>query len=281
MKLVSFETAAGASFGVVNGSGVVDAGKRLSVADLKTALAGGFLEQVRGLATQAPDHDLGALTLLPVIPNPDKILCVGANYVTHRDETGRDAAPYPILFSRNAGSQVGHGQPMLRPGESVEFDFEGELALVIGQSGRRIPKDKALAHVAGYACYNDGTIRDWQRHSTQFTPGKNFDRSGAFGPWLVTADEIPDPRALSYQTRLNGEVMQAATVSDLIFDIPTLIAYISTFTTLLPGDVIVTGTAGGVGAHRKPPVWMKPGDVIEVEFPGVGLLRNTIADERG
>ena len=184
-----------------------------------------------------------------------------------------------MIFARYPDSQVGHGQPMLRPRESVQLDFEGELAVVIGKVARRVPAARALDYVAGYSCYNDGSIRDWQRHTSQFTPGKTFPGTGGFGPWLVTTDEIPDPAKLTYETRLNGQVMQKAPLSDLVFDVPALVAYCSIFTTLNPGDVIVTGTTGGVGAFRKPPLWMKPGDVVEVEISGIGTLRNTIADE--
>ena len=279
MKLVSFSVDGRASYGVVKDGGVIDAGRRLGAlaADLKSALAAGL--NLRTLANEAPDYRLDAVELLPVIPNPDKILCIGINYLTHMKETGRPLPEYPMIFTRFTNSQVGHGQPMVRPLESERFDYEGELALVIGKAGRRIAPEDALSHIAGYACYNDGSIRDWQRHSVQYTPGKNFEASGAFGPWLVTADEIPDPAALQLTTRLNGQVMQEAPTSDLIFDIPALIAYISKFTTLVPGDVISTGTTGGVGAFREPPVWMKGGDVVEIEISGIGTLRNLIVDE--
>jgi 2-keto-4-pentenoate hydratase/2-oxohepta-3-ene-1,7-dioic acid hydratase in catechol pathway len=278
MKLVSFRVDGVASYGVVKDGGIVDAGRRLAAPDLKGAIAGG-LDQLEALANETADYGLDAVERLPVIPNPDKILCIGINYLTHVKETGRPLPDYPMIFTRFANSQVGHGQPMVRPLESEKFDYEGELALVIGKAGRRIAPEDALGHIAGYACYNDGSIRDWQRHTVQYTPGKNFEASGAFGPWLVTADEIPDPAALQLTTRLNGQAMQQAPTSDLIFDIPTLIAYISKFTTLVPGDVISTGTTGGVGAFREPPVWMKGGDTVEIEISGIGTLRNPIVDE--
>ena len=280
MKLVSFRRDGKASYGVVVDGGVVDAGRRLggTFPDLRSAIGGG-LDKLKGLAGEAADYPLDAIEFLPVIPNPDKIICIGINYLTHVKETGRPLPEYPMIFTRFPNSQVGHGQPMVRPPESERFDYEGELAVVIGTAGRRIPAEKALGHIAGYACYNDGSIRDWQRHTVQYTPGKNFERSGAFGPWLVTADEIPDPAALQLTTRLNGQVMQEAPTSDLIFDIPALIAYVSTFTTLYPGDVISTGTTGGVGAFRDPPAWMKPGDTIEIEISGIGVLRNPIIDD--
>ncbi len=282
MKLVSFRVGGKSSYGVVTDGGVIDAGRRLGAAfpDLKSALAGG-LEKLRALAGAAPDHALEAVELLPVIPNPDKIFCIGVNYMTHLKETGRPTPTHPMIFVRFADSLVGHGRPMLRPPESIQYDFEGELAVVMGSGGRRIPRERALEHVAGYACINEGTLRDWQRHTAQFLPGKSFEQSGAFGPWMVTADEIADPSTLTLTTRLNGEVMQHAEVSDLIFDVPALIAYISTFTTLRPGDVISTGTTGGVGAYREPPVWMKAGDTAEVEISGIGTLRNPIVDEGG
>lgn len=280
MKLISFEIGGACSFGVVTQSGVVDAAKHLGLPDLRAALASGAYARLRELEAEAPDHALEAITLLPVIPNPDKIICVGVNYASHLKETGREPPEYPMLFPRFASSQVGHGQALIRPLESEHYDFEGELAVVIGKPGRRIGRDRAFEHVAGYSCYNDGTIRDYQRHTMQFMPGKCFDRSGAFGPWLVTTDEITDPSRLTLETRLNGVVMQHAPVSDLIFDVPALIAYISLFTTLSPGDVIVTGTTGGVGAFRTPPVWMRDGDLIEVEISDVGVLANRVVDER-
>jgi 2-keto-4-pentenoate hydratase/2-oxohepta-3-ene-1,7-dioic acid hydratase in catechol pathway len=186
---------------------------------------------------------------------------------------------FPVIFVRFESSHVGHLEPILRPKVSQQFDYEGELAVIIGKEGRYIPADAALDYVAGYSIYNDGSVRDWQRHTHQYTPGKNFPSSGAFGPWLVTSDKIPDPAKLRLTTRLNGKVVQDSGIDDLLFDVPSLIAYCSNFTTLLPGDVIVTGTPGGVGAARKPPLWMKPGDTIEVEISEIGTLRNPVAQE--
>jgi 2-keto-4-pentenoate hydratase/2-oxohepta-3-ene-1,7-dioic acid hydratase in catechol pathway len=279
MKLISFRANDGTSYGIVRENGVIDAGKRLGpqYPDLKSALAAP--ERLAALAGETADHALNTVELLPVIPNPDKILCVGVNYKTHLKETGREQPPYPMIFTRFANSQVGHAQPMLRPPESEKFDYEGELAVIIGKPGRRVPAERAFDHVAGYACYNDGSIRDWQRHTVQFTPGKNFRETGGFGPWMVTADALPDPAGQTLTTRLNGAVMQQAPISDLVFDIPALVAYCSVFTDLAPGDVIVTGTTGGVGAFRNPPVWMKPGDTVEVEITGIGVLSNSIADD--
>lgn len=204
---------------------------------------------------------------------------VGLNYATHIAEGGREPPKYPMLFPRFANSQVGHGQAMTRPKVSENFDFEGEMAFVVGTAGRHVTREDAYKHVAGYSCYNDGSIRDWQRHTTQFMPGKSFMGTGSFGPWLVTTDEIPDPEVMSLVTRLNGVEVQRATIDDLVFGVPELMAYISTFTELVPGDVVVTGTTGGVGAYRQPPLWMKEGDTVEVEVSGVGVLRNSIVNE--
>jgi len=216
------------------------------------------------------------MTFLPVIPNPGKIICVGLNYEEHRVETGRDKTESPALFIRVPESQVGHHQPIVMPPESTHLDYEGEIAVIIGKPGRRISQEKSWQHVAGYACYNDGSIRDWQRHTLQWTAGKNFRRTGGFGPWMTTRGEIKDGEELTLETRLNGQVMQHATTEQMIHRIPRLINYISTFTTLEPGDVIVTGTPGGVGARRDPPVWMKAGDTVEIEVSKVGVLVNTI-----
>lgn len=279
MKIVSFRAGGVESFGVVNGDGVVDGGGRLGLPTLRAALEAGRLDELRAFVSAAPDHALSAIEFLPVIPSPEKIMCVGLNYRLHVEESGGAFPPNPLIFMRTARSQVGHLQSLMRPRESERYDYEGELALVIGKAGRRIAPEKALGHVAGYACYNEGSVRDWQRHSTQYTGAKNFERSGAFGPWMVTADEIPDPTRLRLTTRLNGEVMQDSPTSDLIFDIPFLINYISTFTTLAPGDVIVTGTPSGVGDARTPPVYMKKGDTVEIEISGIGVLRNPVEDD--
>jgi len=283
MRLASFRGANGPSYGVVTDRGVVDLGRRLGARypDLRALIAGDALEEARRLSGEAPDAPLDRLELLPVIPNPDKIVCVGLNYEEHRLETNRERTEHPAVFLRLPESQVGHGQPLLLPPESTQLDYEGEIAVIIGRPGRRIPAARAWSHVIGYAPYNDGSIRDWQRHTVQWTAGKNFARTGGFGPWMVTADEIPPGTVLELTTRLNGQVMQHATTEMLIHSIPRLIAYISTWTTLLPGDVIVTGTPGGVGARRNPPVWMKAGDVVEVEVSRVGVLRNVVAAEAG
>lgn len=282
MKVASFRHRGRESYGVVQAGGIVDAGRQLGIdlPDLKSVLAEDALGELHALAADAdPGLPLSDVEFLPVITDPDKIICVGINYRHHVEETGREAPAFPVLFVRFPGSQVGHGQPLVRPSVSQRLDYEGELAVVIGRRGRHIAEEGALRHVAGYACFNDGSVRDYQRHASQFTAGKNFARSGSFGPWLTTADEIGDPARLTLETRLNGAVMQSASVSDLIFDVPALVSYCSTFAELLPGDVIVTGTPGGVGYVRKPPVYLQPGDVIEVDIPGVGVLRNGVVDE--
>jgi len=282
MRLASWIHRGREGFGRVVEGGVVDAVPRLDgrYPSLRAALAAGGLGEVRRATEGASaDHGLEEITWLPPIPHPEKILCVGVNYVAHREETGRAASEFPTLFTRFANTQVGHGQPLVRPRASTELDYEAELAVVMGKPARHVRREDALSYVAGYSCYQDATLRDWQRHTTQFTPGKNFIGTGGFGPWLVTADEIPDPSRLTVVGRLNGQEMQRATTNLLIFDIPTLIAYVTTFTELVPGDVIATGTPGGVGSKRQPPVWMKAGDVFEVEISGIGVLRNPVVDE--
>jgi 2-keto-4-pentenoate hydratase/2-oxohepta-3-ene-1,7-dioic acid hydratase in catechol pathway len=280
VRWISFEKAGRASYGVVVGDAIVDVGsRRPNERTLKDLLASGQLASA-GIeaAKQKPDHELKDVKYLPVVTNPDKILCVGINYKAHQEETGRDPTSHPTIFVRFAQAQVGHDQPMIRPKESDKFDFEGEIAVVIGKRGRRIPAAKWLDHVAGFSCYNDGSIRDFQRHTTQFTPGKNFAGTGGFGPWMMTPDECGELGKMELTTRLNGEVMQNATASLLIFGFAEIIAYCSTFIDLVPGDVIVTGTPGGVGAARTPPLFMKAGDVIEVEVKPIGTLRNRIVD---
>ena len=210
--------------------------------------------------------------------NSRKILCVGVNYRPHIEEMGREVPDYPVVVVRFPSSLVGDGEPLIRPRVSEKYDFEGELAVVIGKPARHVKRDDALGHVAGYCCFMDGSVRDWQRHTGQFTAGKNFERSGAIGH-MVPAADIEDPAALELTTRVNGEVMQKGSVADLVFDIPTLLEYCSTFAELSPGDVIATGTPGGVGAARTPPVWLKDGDLVEVEISGLGVLSNPVRDE--
>ncbi len=280
MKLATFQTAQGASYGIVSAKGIVDLkvliGNRFP--DLKSLIAGnGFAEAAKYLSNSADYRD-NDVTWLPVIPNPDKIVCVGLNYQDHVVETGRDNTEQPAIFLRLPESQVGHKQPIIRPRESKNLDFEAEIAVIIGRGGRRISQQDAWGHIAGYSCYNDGSVRDWQRHTIQWTAGKNFAATGGFGPWMVTADDIPPNSKMTLSCRLNGERMQHATTEQMIFKIPKIIEYVSTWTSLAPGDVLVTGTPGGVGARRNPPVWMKPGDKVEVEIDKVGILENSIAD---
>lgn len=262
------------SFGRLDGDSVADLGTPGTSAWLKDAL-GGDLAALPVTATYA----LSEVQLLPVVPNPAKIMCVGLNYATHVAETGRDQKDYPAIFTRWADSLVAHGEPMVRPPETTRFDYEGELAIIIGKGGRRISRETALEHVAGYAVFHDGSVRDWQRHNIQFTPGKTFPATAGFGPALVTPDALPDLADQRVQTRLNGELVQDQPISDLIFDIATVIAYCSTFAPLSPGDVIATGTPGGVGDKRNPPLYMKGGDVCEISIGKVGTLTNPIIDE--
>lgn len=280
MRLVSFLLEDQTRFGVMQGDGVIDLSGHDVGRSVKHVLQsdalGRIAELAAGLQATVAVEDI---EFLPCIVNPTKILCIGVNYRKHIVEMGRELPEHPWVFTRYPDSFVGHGADMIRPSVSENFDFEGELAVIIGRDAHRVTAADAMDYVAGYCCLNDGSIRDFQRHSGQFTAGKNFLRSGAMGPWMVTKDDVADVEALQLETRLNGEVMQSSSTGDLIFDIPALIEYCSTFTCLQPGDVIATGTPGGVGAARTPPVWMKPGDTIEVSISDVGVLRNTIAGE--
>ena len=282
MKLASFHTAQGASYGIVTGTGIVDLRRYLGnqFPDLKSLIAGNGFSKIEPYMSSAADYGDSDVTWLPVIPNPDRIICVGLNYQEHVVETGRDNTEQPAIFLRLPESQVGHRQPIVRPRESTHLDFEAEIAVIIGKGGRRISQADAWNHIAGYSCYNDGSVRDWQRHTIQWTAGKNFASTGGFGPWMVTADEIPAGTKMTLSCRLNGKEMQRATTEQMIFRIPKIIEYVSAWTTLAPGDVLVTGTPGGVGARRNPPVWMKPGDTVEVEVDKVGVLVNTIGEDR-
>lgn len=281
MKLASFRIGGRSSWGLVEDDVVADVGAVLGngLDDLRSAIASGAWPAIRVAAERARRHAVDEIVWLPVIPNPGKVICIGLNYESHRRETGRATVDYPTVFLRPADSQIAHKAPLVRPVVSTALDYEGELAVIIGKSGRYIPAARALEHVAGYACYNEGTVRDWQRHTHQFTPGKSFPGTGAFGPWLVTADEVPDPTALRLEVRLNGVVVQQANLDQLIFPIPRLIEYCSSFTRLEAGDVIATGTPGGVGFKRQPPSFLEPGDQVEVEIGGVGRLVNGVVDE--
>lgn len=276
MRWLSFRAGDRASWGYLDGDTVVDVGDQAGApAGLRQAIAADALAE---LAAAAPvtTHALTAIDFLPPIPDPSKILCVGLNYKAHQAETGRGGEGFPTIFVRFANAQVGHEQPMVRPWESNTLDFEGEIALVIGKAGRRIARGDALAHVAGVSIYNDGSVREYQRQTSQFTPGKNFAATGGFGPWMMTLDEVGDLQDLHLTTRLNGEVMQDATADLMVHGFAEIIEYCSTFTRLEPGDVLVTGTPGGVGAARKPPVFMDEGDLVEVEVKPVGVLRHRV-----
>lgn len=282
MKLISFLLHNTPSYGIVQGDDVLNLTPILGAQapDLKALITHGLLDQAaQALKTHKSDLKYADLHLLPVIPNPNKIVCVGLNYGEHVRETGREVTESPALFLRMSESQVGHRQDIVRPPESHRLDYEGEIAIVIGEGGRRIKEEDAWQHIIGYACYNDGSIRDWQVSTTQWTAGKNFWRTGGFGPWMVTADEIKPNQNMTLVTRLNGQELQRATTDMMIHSIPRQIAYISTFIPLEPGDVIVTGTPGGVGNKRNPQVFMKPGDVVEIEVDAIGVLRNTIRDD--
>jgi 2-keto-4-pentenoate hydratase/2-oxohepta-3-ene-1,7-dioic acid hydratase in catechol pathway len=280
MQFLSYSFQGQTSWGLATDTGVVSL-STTQYPTLRSALVADMLEKL-GIAAQGkPDTcSLAEIVYLPVITDPGKIICIGHNYEEHRIETERDKTENPTVFLRVADSQTGHLQPLLMPPESDHFDYEGEIAVVIGKGGRRISRADAWEHVAGYSAYNDGSVRDWQRHTSQFTPGKNFVGTGSFGPVLVTRGEIADGEELSLTTRLNGQVMQHATTAMMIFPITRLIEYVSTFTPLAPGDVIVSGTPGGVGARRQPPVWMKEGDLVEIEVSKIGVLRNRVEREK-
>lgn len=277
MKFSSFRRPDGTpSYGRFLDDHVVDLGTvRGAPVDLRAALALGTL----GALTNGDSFALSDVTLLPVVPNPRKIFCVGHNYESHRQETGRAKVEYPSIFTRFADTLAAHGQPIQRPRVSTDLDYEGELAVIIGMGGRAIPEADALRHIAGYACFNDASVRDWQWHTAQFTPGKNFPTTGPLGPYMITPEAVGDLSQVHVVTRLNGTVVQDQPIGDMIFPISRLVAYISSFTPLSPGDVIATGTPGGVGAKRTPPLWMKPGDMVEVEIGPMGTLRNRIIDE--
>ena len=280
MRLASFEDKGRPSYGLVHDDGVVDLRKRFGaeVPDLRALLASG-VDRASEFTAEAPDQALDTVIWQPVIPQPSQIYCIGLNYRAHAEEVGRPVGEYPPVFVRVAASQVGHLQSIIRPRVSRQLDFEGELALIIGRPGRHIAEADALGHIAGYSLYNDASVRDWQRHTPQYTPGKNFPATGAFGPWMVTSDELPHPEQLELTTRLNGEIVQHAPLSDLIFPIEQIIAYVSSFSRLQPGDVIITGTPAGVGSMREPKLWLRPGDTVEVEIPGIGTLVNPVVDE--
>jgi 2-keto-4-pentenoate hydratase/2-oxohepta-3-ene-1,7-dioic acid hydratase in catechol pathway len=286
VKIISFRAGDAERFGVVTDGGPED-GDAVDATAMDPALptvldvlrAGALGRLAAWVADREPDVALAEVELLPPVLHPAKILCAGVNYADHRDEASAPPAEYPTLFTRFADTQVAHGQPLIIPSVGRNLDFEGELAAVIGRNVYRESPAAVGDAVAAWSCYNDGSVRDWQFHSSQWIPGKNFPGTGGFGPWIVTADEVGDPSLMQLATRVNGETMQAASLKDLIFDVPALISYISQFTPLQAGDLLITGTPAGVGAFRKPPVWLKPGDIIDVVISRVGMLRNTVAAE--
>ena len=278
MKFATIVTGSTVAFGPVEGDMLADVSAHFgSQAEALRLDRRAELDQVAATAPRVP---LTGATFLPPVPEPRRILCIGVNYHAHRAESDRPSdSPYPTVFVRFPSSIVGHEQPIVRPHVSDRFDWEGELAVVIGREARYVAAADALDYVAGYACFQDGTLRDYQRHSSQFIPGKTFEQSGACGPFIVSADEVGDASALDLRTLVNGVEMQHASTADLIHDIPALIAYCSEFTQLEPGDVIATGTPGGVGYARTPPIFLVPGDTVEVVIESVGTLRNTVIDE--
>jgi 2-keto-4-pentenoate hydratase/2-oxohepta-3-ene-1,7-dioic acid hydratase in catechol pathway len=286
MKLLSFSLQQKESWGAIVGNEVIDLGKALPQYPTLTEFiaSADFAKRDAIVAAHKPGLKLSEITYLPVIPRPEKIICAVRNYMDHHKEAvahgmDRQITEFPPIFLRVWRSQVGHNQPVIRPKVSTHLDWEGELAVVIGKAGRHIPESKAMNHIAGYAIYNDVSVRDYQRHAQQIAAGKNFVGTGPFGPWLVTADEVPDPTKLKLETRVNGETVQSSDTSHLIFSIPRLINYSSEIFDLVPGDVIATGTPAGVGFTRKPPRFLKAGDVVEVEIEKLGILSNPVIDE--
>ena len=283
MRLLTFDAGDGPRVGLANDEGIVDLTARMGVGSLRQLIADGQIEAAADFSGAAPDHGLDDITYLPVIPDPAHIFCIGVNYADHLQEAidaglPRSKSEHPPLFLRFADTLVGHQQPILRSPKVTQLDYECELAVIIGTPGRYIEKENALGHVAGYACFNEASARDWQFHTTQITPGKNFFGTGGFGPWMVTADEIPDPQTLRISTRLNAKTLQDANTRDMIFDVVSIIAYVSNLVELQPGDVIASGTPAGVGFSREPQIFMQPGDVCEIEIERIGKLVNPIED---
>jgi 2-keto-4-pentenoate hydratase/2-oxohepta-3-ene-1,7-dioic acid hydratase in catechol pathway len=281
MKLVSYTHDGEESFGAVVGENVVDLRGASNCANLAEFVGSTAFANREELVRGIESTPLNQVTLLPPIPRPEKIVCAVRNYMDHHQEVlaagmQRELTEYPPIFLRVWRSQSAHGQPIVRPRASESLDWEGELAVIIGKEGRDIAEDDAWDHVAGYSCYNDASVREWQFHAKQIAAGKNFENTGGFGPWMVTADEVVPGQTLKITTRLNDEVVQSGDTSHLIFSIPQLINYASTIFTLVPGDVIVTGTPAGVGWSKKPPRFMKPGDTVEVEIESIGILKNPI-----
>jgi 2-keto-4-pentenoate hydratase/2-oxohepta-3-ene-1,7-dioic acid hydratase in catechol pathway len=283
VKIATFSAGGRTSYGAVVGDGIVDLALRLSHKTLLDLLRAGALGEAKVAAGEKPDVALTDATLHPPVHAPEKILCIGVNYANRNAEykDGSAEAKYPSMFFRTPGSFVGSGQPLIKPSVTQQFDYEGEIALVIGKEGRRIAKEKAHEHIAGYTLCNEGTAREWTRHAKfNVTQGKNFDATGSLGPWMVTADTIDPAKPLHLTTTVNGEKRQDDTTANLIFTFADLLAYITIFTTLKPGDVIVTGTPTGAGARFDPPRWLNAGDTVEIAVPEIGTLRNEVVDER-
>jgi 5-carboxymethyl-2-hydroxymuconate isomerase len=283
MRIASYVHAGRESFGLALADGFFDLGSRLGGADVVSALCGAAHDEARRLAREAREEIAFAdARFLQPIPRPGKIVCVGINYASRPGEHEVSRPKYPSLFMRTPFGQSAHGEPLMRPPESEQFDYEGEIAIIVGKRGRRVRKQDGMSYIAGYSCFNEGSVRDWMKHGVyNVTAGKNFERSGAFGPWISTPDEIANPHAMRITTRVNGEVRQDDTTANMIFPFEELIAYVSTYTTIEPGDVIVTGTPVGAGVRFDPPKWLKAGDVVEIEVQGVGVLRNVVVDEVG
>ena len=281
MKFVSFLQNNQAKFGISDGKNITDlTGKINGSNTLKELISDKAIQKAKEYAKKNPGNiSIEKIEYLPVIPNPGKIICVGLNYSEHVKEKGRTVEQNPVIFLRVPESQTAHKQPIQRPKVSTSLDYECEMAVIMGEGGKHIKTEDALKHIVGYSCYNECTVREWQQHTRQFGMGKNFEKTGSFGPYMVLAENIPDYTKLKIQTRLNGKVMQDAKLSQLIFDIPTLISYVSKAVPWRAGDVLVTGTPGGVGFKRKPPIFMKEGDQVEVEISEIGILSNIIKDE--
>ena len=281
MNFISFLFNGKAGYGISNNDSITDlTNKVLGAKTLKELILLNGISEAKKFVLESPGEiSFDEIELLPVIPNPGKIICVGLNYHEHVEETNRTIEDNPVIFHRFNESQTAHLQPILRPQVSAHLDYEGEMAIIMSEGGSHIKEENALEHIAGYSCYNDGSIRDWQRHTKQFGMGKNFKKTGSFGPHMVPAEDIQDYKKLTLQTRLNGDLMQSANLSQLIFDIPTLISYVSKALPWRAGDVLVTGTPGGVGFKRNPPIFMKEGDNVDIEISEIGILSNPVKDE--
>lgn len=281
MRIASFRHDGLSTYGVVRDGYLVPVPGdfRAMFPDLRAVLGRGALAELAAATNSLPGMPVEAARFEPVVPGAGRVLCVGINYLAHIREMGRERPDYPTMFVRFADSLTGHEEPLVRPRVSDHYDYEGELAIVIGRCARYVTAADALQFVAGYTCFMDGSIRDFQRHTSQFIAGKNFPRTGSVGPWLVTSDELPDVNVLELRTRVNGDLLQSAPIGDLCFKVPEIVAYCSTFCALQPGDIIATGTPSGVGFARTPPRWLCPGDVVEVEISGIGILRNTVIAE--